>query len=509
MSPQHNTRIFYLTAAILAATSFMFSSDSTYAAKLENWQSCCGAVCLRTVAGLLGDKTELGKIRQWLKPNRSGETTLAEIEAGAEKMGFHTLPVRVKSDKLELCSAPLIAHKPPRHFVVLLGLGKKAGVLIIDPPHKTRKLTPEELDLQKYWNAIAIANRPFSIDDKKIGKAPTLKPGLLHHDLTKEYAGLTFINPVWFFGDANPGAIIQHTFLFRNTTTKPIALDKVQPNCSCVNIRSFTKIVPPREKGTLAIALDTTGMLGYITKSIAVAIRDAPKKKPLFLAITGEVSLTGNILLKPSEIYLPKMVKGSSVRKILTIRRIGYDNLNLRNIKCDSPIVAAKILPPHSSNSKQARVEVTIQAPKALGTFHYEITFYTDHPDYPTAVVPVYGNVVTHIRIHPTNLIFTLMAGNDKLKKTITVNSSTKKPFTITSAATDIDNIVASAKPTDEDHTKWQITLTNKRSLHSGIIKGNIFVETDDADTPRLSIPLSGLVISSGKMSEMDTNKNS
>ena len=62
---------------MLAVGITMFLFGQVKAQQLESWQSCCGAVCLRTVSGLLGESTGLAEIRELLQPNSMGETSLA------------------------------------------------------------------------------------------------------------------------------------------------------------------------------------------------------------------------------------------------------------------------------------------------------------------------------------------------------------------------------------------------------------------------------------------------
>lgn len=93
-----------LILVTIVITLFIF--EKTRGDTLESWQSCCGAVCLRTASGLLGNQTDLAEIRELLQPNNKGETSLAEIAETAKRMGFYSMGFKIKSEKLNTINCP-------------------------------------------------------------------------------------------------------------------------------------------------------------------------------------------------------------------------------------------------------------------------------------------------------------------------------------------------------------------------------------------------------------------
>jgi hypothetical protein len=481
--------------ALLVSTILVLAICSRGQAKLESWQTCCGAVCIKVTFGLLGEETELFTIRNTLKPNSKGEISLLEIADTVKLMGLHATGIRINSGQLEKCSVPLIVHWPPKHFVVLIGLGKDKGVLIIDPPYKPRKVTVEELAKQEHRNVVAVSKHPINTKDLHIEKLKDQKTE--KEEVPTEYGGLRFHSTIWNFGSVKSGLRKTYEFLFKNTNTKPITLSKVKANCACLKVVQFTEKVSPGENGVINVSLDTKGLQGYITKKIIGTIGNAgtDNEEQLLLTVSGEVSRRGELLLRPSQIYLSDLVKGSKITKSLILRRIGYDKLYLKKIKPSSPNVSIKVIDGFEADSYEAHIEMVVKAQGEFGPFEYTVLFETNSPDYPTAELRIHGNNIPHIIVEPPELFLGLMSRkNLSERNTIIVRSTTDTPFLIRDIELTTDGLIANINAMYENQTAWKITLEFSPTLHNGILQGMIILRTDDPDVTKIEVPFTGLV---------------
>jgi predicted double-glycine peptidase len=479
-------------ALIVGMTTFLCAT--TGADTLESWQSCCGATCLRTVGGLLGSQAELAEIREWLQPNNRGETSLAEIGATAKKMGFHAVGLRIKSERLPECSVPLIAHRPPQHFVVLLGLGKGNGVLIVDPPHDPRRVATRELMAHEYWNVVAISKQPLSTEGQRAGPSPDRVTA--KEEVPVEYAGLRFDTTIWNFGSVKPGDEKTYEFSFTNVSRKPITLSGIKANCSCLKIVHFTEVVAPGEQGAIRVLMDTAGMQGYVTKRIFARVGNSGNQagEGFVLSILGEVSRRGELLLRPSEICVPDLVRGSKVSKSVILRRIGYEPLLLREIRSSSPAVSAGIAEGPQGSSSEAHLEIQVEAPGKLGSFEHAVVFETDVPANPTATLRIHGNVVPHITVEPPEVFLGLVSHDDHQNRVATIRSKTDTPFTIKGAEVITGDLTVTCQPAGGSRTHWKMVLIPSQLPEKGIIEGKVLLKTDDSDLPEIEIPYMGLV---------------
>jgi len=136
----------------------------------------CGPTCLRMVAKYFGKDYSLKKLKEYCHISREGVSLLG-ISDAAEKIGFHTLAVRMDIDKLfKEAPLPCIVHWNQEHFVVLYKIEKNA-IFISDPAHGLVKLNKN--DFQKAW-AVDFKK------DKPVGIALLLEPTPIFYDFDGE-----------------------------------------------------------------------------------------------------------------------------------------------------------------------------------------------------------------------------------------------------------------------------------------------------------------------------------
>jgi ATP-binding cassette, subfamily B, bacterial len=108
----------------------------------------CGATCLRMVARYYGRHYSLDMLRELTHVDREG-VSLMSISDASEKLGFHTLGVRVDFKTLKAeAPLPAILHWNQKHFVVLYEVGADY-VRIADPAVGKVKLHRDEF--MQYW----------------------------------------------------------------------------------------------------------------------------------------------------------------------------------------------------------------------------------------------------------------------------------------------------------------------------------------------------------------------
>jgi ATP-binding cassette, subfamily B, bacterial len=103
----------------------------------------CGATCLRMISKFYGRYYSLEYLRDLVKVEKDG-VSISDISDGAERIGFHTLAVKVNFDRLqEDIPLPCIAHWDSNHYVVIYKVTAKS-VTIADPALGKRVLSRDE-----------------------------------------------------------------------------------------------------------------------------------------------------------------------------------------------------------------------------------------------------------------------------------------------------------------------------------------------------------------------------
>jgi hypothetical protein len=104
-------------------------------------------------------------------------------------------------------------------------------------------------------------------------------------------------NDSYFFGKANQGDIIKHSFKFKNTGGADLLLTNVKPSCGCTISEWPRHPIKPGESGQIDIKFNTSGKLGKQKKAITV-FTNIEQNNLVVLYLEGEV--INPLLLPPS-----------------------------------------------------------------------------------------------------------------------------------------------------------------------------------------------------------------
>ena len=107
----------------------------------------CGPTCIKIVAKHFGKTIHVQTLRNLSETTREGSSLLGLSEA-AEKIGFHTIGVKVNFEKLLETPLPCVAHWNKNHFVVVYKI-RKNTIYVSDPAHGLLKYTKRQFI--KHW----------------------------------------------------------------------------------------------------------------------------------------------------------------------------------------------------------------------------------------------------------------------------------------------------------------------------------------------------------------------
>jgi ATP-binding cassette subfamily B protein len=103
----------------------------------------CGPTCIKIIAKYYNKNVNIQDLRNLSETTREGSTLLGLSEA-AEKIGFHTIGVKISLETLNETPLPCILHWNKNHYVVLYKI-KKGIYYISDPSHGLLQYNEDEL----------------------------------------------------------------------------------------------------------------------------------------------------------------------------------------------------------------------------------------------------------------------------------------------------------------------------------------------------------------------------
>jgi len=98
---------------------------------------------------------------------------------------------------------------------------------------------------------------------------------------------INFENNNFEFGKVKSGAVLEHTFIFKNNGDAPLYIYDVEVSCGCTIPDWSKEPIASGEKGELKIIFNTKGKKGQQTKLVKVFSNTEPKVISLF--IKGEI----------------------------------------------------------------------------------------------------------------------------------------------------------------------------------------------------------------------------
>ena len=120
-------------------------------------------------------------------------------------------------------------------------------------------------------------------------KKETKKYNSIKSEKIKGTTEITFDEYIHDFGALTSGEIVVSTFVFTNSGSHNLIINKVESGCGCIKVNFNKEPVKPGEVGTIEVEFDSSGMFGKQYKSIEIhANFKEPKHLAIFAAVKNE-----------------------------------------------------------------------------------------------------------------------------------------------------------------------------------------------------------------------------
>jgi len=198
---------------------------------------------------------------------------------------------------------------------------------------------------------------------------------------------LTVLQPVYDFGTARQGSIVEHSFMLTNKGDAPLTIDKIRASCGCTATQMTSKIIQPNTSIPLRTRLNLTLQKGKQNKTITVYSND-PKNPVVTLKLQGE-SVT-MVSLEPPRADLGVSYEASASRTVIVTahEEISFNVLNTRTSAKNITVEVKEIEP-----GKKYEAKIQVMAPEKRGPVRGWVHLLTDHKgEYGVIGIPVEAN---------------------------------------------------------------------------------------------------------------------
>lgn len=302
--------------------------------------------------------------------------------------------------------------------------------------------------------------------------------------------------PVFEFGKVRAEDPVEHVFTFRNSGTEALEVKTVQLTPP-LEVTKMGRQIGPGESASIVIRLGQRRGHGDFEGVVIVHFTkaDAP---PVFFRVQGRV--VGAIEFEPMRAFFVTAFRGEPAERTLDITN--YDNRPLEILKTehDNAFFTTNLLTVEKGH--QYRLTLRTKATAPAGKTQDTIRLITSNSERPVILVPANLQIRERVYSFPDSValgsldraaLATGSGGPASASQALTVYQRKGTDFQV-NATSDLPFLRLTKRQAGlRDRYEVQVDIIPEKLL-PGPIQGCIRITTNDAEFPRLEIPVTGEV---------------
>lgn len=273
----------------------------------------------------------------------------------------------------------------------------------------------------------------------------------------------------------------------------PIQAESVRAYCGLPDALKASgpiTVIAPGGAGDIVATFKSEGFSGLIERAIHVYSNDLSRPKMTFW-MRGRVQPV--LRVAPRQLVLGVLYKSDYPWKLPTAGITPRQGIEVTKIESNSPYVRPALtrLPSDPNGTASLTIDVDPEVP--VGDLHVELTLFTNHPTRTKEVIPVSGEVREdrEITALPQLLDFGLIRPAEEMTRRVVLsrgNSDDWKPLRaeVEARGATVGITFHHVKP------NWEIAVSVRPTHPLEGFRGVVHVVTDNANHPRVTIPLLG-----------------
>lgn len=298
------------------------------------------------------------------------------------------------------------------------------------------------------------------------------------------------------FGKVRSGDPVEHVFEFRNSGTETLEVKSIQLTPP-LTVAKMTRRVKPGETASVAVRLEQPRRPGDFEGLIVIHFtkEDAPEA---FFRVQGRV--VGPIDFEPMRAFFVTAFKGESTEQSLEITNYESEPLRILKVEHDDARFATDLATVEAGRRYRLTLRTKESAP--AGKSKETIRLLTSNERSPVIQIPANMQVRDRVYSFPDSITLGLIdstALKNKpqeaafLSQVVTVYQRQGADFQIT-ADSDVPFLRLTKQQAQlKDRYELQVEVVPEK-LKPGAVNGFIRITTNDAEFPRLMIPVTGHV---------------
>lgn len=303
--------------------------------------------------------------------------------------------------------------------------------------------------------------------------------------------------PMFDAGEIPVGQPIEAEFAIENRGDAPLRIERVQPDCGCT-VAEFDEVIAPGATGTVRAVVDTTSELGPSVKTISV-VTDDPRQARIKLSI--EANVKPFLALDPGHARFTTFVREDRDQSIPQLLWADdFEELEITGVESPEPWVEVSYREATEAESsdegvgKQWRVDVTLSKDAPVGPLAHSVLLRTNHPKQKVVEIPVTGFVRPMVAVLPPRVDFGKIDLAQGGRWGVLVRTFGSAPLQIENVESTIEGIEVKIEPVQEGQ-QYYLLFTPTDAMPKGPFEGQVEVETNLPERPKLTVSLLGEVL--------------
>ena len=292
------------------------------------------------------------------------------------------------------------------------------------------------------------------------------------------------------FGVAGPEEEVSYNYGFENIGNGILKIEKINAPCGCLAVLLASKTVPPGGAGILEVTLKTGKYKGTQTKSIFVHSND-PDEPSIELKISGMVKT--EYALEPDCLDFRDVKKGNEVTKTFKFIQLGKDKLVLKLVEANKDFFSTSFRGLKDERHKGFLIDIHLTPEAPVGRFSEVITLHSNLKKRPRIDVPVWGNILGKIKVHPGRLSLGSIKKGTSATNKIQLMAVDNHDFKIVKTESSLP-FLSICVSISENNGGFELILKVDKMAPAGRLKGEIAIYTDDPDQRIIKVPVYGIV---------------
>ncbi|HYB92463.1 MAG TPA: DUF1573 domain-containing protein [Candidatus Binataceae bacterium] len=295
------------------------------------------------------------------------------------------------------------------------------------------------------------------------------------------------IDPLYNFGTALEGTMVNHTFRIKNAGPGELLLRGIKPSCGCTAATPSTTHLASGESADIAVGFDTRFQKGHQTRTVTVLSND-PNSPSAVMTMQGTVRQ--QVAATPAQIAFGDVRKGTEeTREVVIDDLTNAPGFNVGEVTHSSPAIKVS-KEPRKDGKPGAMLTVSLLKTMPVGAFDDTIKVATNRVP---IQIDVFGSVTGNLTLDPAQVSFGIVPKGQDVVRILKLTNTGPRDIKVSGFSSSSPSVVAQAEAV-KPGKEYKITVVLKHGAPEGQLRGQLSIQTDDPEQAALDVPFYAIV---------------